>query len=184
MMKTRYLTLALATLWLVLVSQGQMIIAQNSAGRNTFVQPGDEKRQARLGDGFVPADAPKVSLSGTIDRVSLESGPTMCYLTLRDGKQTETILLGSVRYLMDKNFSPKAGDAIKVQGFRLDDQRIAARRVELPEQKRKLDFRDSDGRPLWSGGLLNRGPQGPLGMPGKGPGRGGQRGMGRGGRRP
>lgn len=189
MIATRYLIQVLGALALVLVSLGQGLFAQNSfaqekSSQKSVVQSGAEKQQARPGDAFVPPGAPKVSLSGIVERVSLESGPTMCYLTLRDGEQTQTVLLGSVRYLMDKDFSPKAGDAIKVQGFRLDDDRVAARRVELPDQKRKLDFRDGDGRPLWSGGMQNRGPQGTFGIPGMGPGRGGQRGMGRGGRRP
>ncbi len=152
-----------------------------------FVQEKEQEQVTRQSaEGRVQQDAPKVSFNGKVDRVALEGAPGLCYLTVRDGERTETVLLGSVRYLMDKDFSPKAGETVKVQGFRLDDDRIAARRVELPDQKRKLEFRDGDGRPLWSGGARNRGMQGPLGIPGMGggPGRGGQRGMGRGGRRP
>lgn len=155
------------------------------------VLSGSSGRPAGAGDGRVPADAPKVSFTGVVDRVALDAGPSLCSLTVREKDQTHTVILGSVRYLLDQDFSPKAGDTIKVQGFRLEDDRVAARRVELPGQKKKLDFRDGEGRPLWSGGARNRNG---LGIPGisigpgqgRGPGGGAPRGPGggRGGRRP
>jgi hypothetical protein len=55
-----------------------------------------------------------------------------------------------MRYLMEKNFNPKAGATAIVKGFRNGDV-IVAREIEIPEQKLRIELRDKDGAPLWRG---------------------------------
>lgn len=130
----------------------------------------------------------KVTMEGTVSAVSLVAGEQMCYLMMRpvagaaEGQVSEAgerkVMLGSVRYLMDQGFNPKAGDAIKVVGFPLADNAVAAARIELPGKKQSIQFRDDAGRPLWGAGRGNGpGIGGPgIGGPGMGRGRGGGKG--------
>jgi hypothetical protein len=144
---------------------------------------------APLLSAFESDKAPKtVTMEGTVSAVSLVAGEQMCYLMMRPAADTaegrmpdageRKVMLGSVRYLMDKGFNPKAGDAIKVVGFPLADNAVAAARIELPGKKQNVQFRDNAGRPLWGAG---RGSGSGVGGPGMGgPGMGGGRGGGRG----
>jgi hypothetical protein len=146
---------------------------------------------APLLSAFESDKTPKtVTMEGTVSAVSLVAGEQMCYLLMRpvagaavaEGEAPEAgerkVMLGSVRYLMDKGFNPKAGDAIKVVGFPLADKAVAAARIELPGKKQSIQFRDDTGRPLWGAG---RGSGPGIGGPGMGgPGMGGGRGGGRG----
>ncbi len=80
-------------------------------------------------------------------------GSGMPQIEVKTGNATVVVMLGSMRYLMENNFAPKAGDEITVKGFRTGDT-IVASRVELA-RGRPLELRDKDGRPLW-----RRGPAG------------------------
>lgn len=137
---------------------------------------------------FDSGKTPKtVTLEGTISAVSLVSGEQMCFLMVRPAPEPEgtspvpgdrKVMLGSMRYLIDQGFNPKAGDAVKVVAFPLEDNTLAAARIELPARKQKIQFRDDTGRPVWSSGRgIGPGMGGPgLGGPGMGGGRGGGRG--------
>jgi hypothetical protein len=56
-----------------------------------------------------------------------------------------------MRYLMEQNFNPKAGQQAIVKGFQIDDDLIATS-VTLPETKQTIRLRDENGMPLWRGG--------------------------------
>lgn len=105
--------------------------------------------------GRAPASARKVELKGTIERVQIVPGQGMPHLEIRDGKDLKRVYLGSMRYLIEKDFKPSAGAAAIVRGFEVQDG-ILAIRVEIPSAKMSIDLRDEDGQPLWRGGRHGR----------------------------
>lgn len=96
------------------------------------------------------AGQPEVELTGVIDRVELEPG-RMPHLEIHNKEQKFRVMLGSMRYLMEKNFNPKAGATAIVKGFKVNGV-IVARAVDIPAQKLSIELRDKDGLPLWRGG--------------------------------
>lgn len=104
------------------------------------------------------ASNPVVNVSGRITKVdAFGSGKGMPSLVVdADGKPT-TVILGSMRYLMEQNFSPKAGAQIEVKGYKTPEA-IVSIEVRLPADNKTLKLRDEDGWPLWrGGGHQNRG---------------------------
>lgn len=95
--------------------------------------------------------APKVELSGTIESVQVLRGQGTPYVLVKSGTSTMRVILGSMRYLLERGFNPKAGEAIQVKGFRMNNDVYAAS-VTLPGQGKTLQLRDESGRPLWIGG--------------------------------
>jgi hypothetical protein len=91
----------------------------------------------------------EVEVKGVIHRVELEPG-RMPNLEIHNKEGKHHVMLGSMRYLMEKNFNPKAGSTAIVKGFRNGDV-IVAREIEIPEQKLRIELRDKDGAPLWRG---------------------------------
>jgi hypothetical protein len=102
----------------------------------------------------VPAGAPRVELKGKIQKVQVARGQGMPHLEVRSGGGTVRVVLGSVRYLIEQNFNPKAGEEIVVSGFKADGAVLAVT-VKLLKDGKLLRLRDDDGRPLWM-----RGPRG------------------------
>ncbi len=94
------------------------------------------------------AKSQKVEIKGTIERVQAAPGQGMPFLELKGEKGTQRVLLGSMRYLMEQNFNPKAGSIAIVKGFLVDDLFIA-QSVSLPAEKITVQLRDKDGVPLW-----------------------------------
>jgi len=94
------------------------------------------------------ANSPKVEVKGAIERVQLTPGQGMPFLELKSDKGTERVMLGSMRYLLERNFNPKAGSVAVVKGFRVNDF-VFARSVEIPAEKVTIQLRDENGMPLW-----------------------------------
>ncbi len=118
-------------------------------------QPGGQ--QAPPSGGKAPvASNPVVELKGKITKVQVATGEGMPYFEL-DGKTK--VLLGSMRYLMENDFNPKAGSRAEVKGYRMADQ-VVAITVSLPEEKKTLKLRDEGGWPMWGGGRQARGRAG------------------------
>lgn len=116
---------------------------------------------------------PIVEIKGTVKQVRLERGAGMPSLDVETAKGTVKVVLGSMRYLMQNDFSPKAGDAITAKAIQ-EDTHVLAVSVDLPASGKSLKLRDESGMPLWRGGQMKgsqggHGPDGP-GGPG-GPGR-------------
>jgi hypothetical protein len=101
------------------------------------------------------ASAERVEVRGTVERVLFVPGVGTPVLVLRAGEETVRVQLGSMRYLMEKDFNPRAGDAIVVRGFRVNHE-ILARTVELPAEKKTLELRSADGAPLWRMGRYGK----------------------------
>ena len=123
---------AIATIWLLCggVLNGQTGTAQPGPGPHGF------------------AVSEKVEIKGTIERVQITPGQGMPFLEVKDEKGMVKVYLGSMRYLMEKNFSPKAGSKVVVKGFK-SETGIVARTVEMPAEKQSIELRSEDGMPLW-----------------------------------
>lgn len=98
-----------------------------------------------------PATARKVEVRGTIERVQVVPGQGMPFLEIREKKDVVRVYLGSMRYLIEKDFKPAAGETTVVRGFKIEDG-ILAIRVEIPSAKMSIDLRDEQGQPLWRRG--------------------------------
>ena len=101
------------------------------------------------------AGSPKVELKGKIEKIQLAMGQGMPYLEVRTSEKTVRVVLGSMRYLMEQDFNPKAGDEVAVTGYKVNDG-VVAITVTLPATGKVLRLRDEAGRPVWMGG--RRGP--------------------------
>lgn len=99
-----------------------------------------------------------VDVSGTISAVSLtpRGGPATITVKADDNRQWK-VLLGSIRYLIDNDFNPKAGQKVSLSGMTGGDHELIATVITLPEKKQTLRFRDEEGRPLWRGGMHGKG---------------------------
>jgi len=113
--------------------------------------PGPRGRQPLL------ATSPVVDLKGTINKVQITPGRGMPSLEVEQDGETATVYLGSIRYLMQQDFNPKAGQAVEVKGYKTA-QGIFAITATLPAQKKTVRLRDERGWPVWSRG--GRGPRG------------------------
>lgn len=89
-----------------------------------------------------------ILIKGEIERIRI--APRQPSIYVRHGNQTTQVVLGSMRYLMEKNFAPKAGDKVEVTGFWKNEEFIASR-VLLVKDGRTLQLRNEDGRPVWQG---------------------------------
>jgi len=94
------------------------------------------------------AKNPKVEIKGTIERVQISQGQGMPYLELKGEKGIQRVMLGSMRYLMEQNFNPKAGSIATVKGFLVNDS-IIAQSVSIPAEKVTIQLRDENGVPRW-----------------------------------
>ena len=99
------------------------------------------------------ASLPKTDMKGKIVRIQTGHGMGMPFLEVDTGQEQVKVWLGSMRYLMEKNFNPKAGEQISVHGYKSNAEIIAIRVVV--DGKTELRLRDEKGWPLW------RGPHGP-----------------------
>lgn len=91
---------------------------------------------------------PKVELKGRIQKIQVAQGRGMPYMEVKTADRTATVILGSVRYLMEQDFNPKAGDEVAVAGYEVNDQ-VFAISVTLISTGKVLKLRDADGRPVW-----------------------------------
>ena len=94
------------------------------------------------------AGGQKVEVTGTIEKVRIAPGQGMPFLELKSEKGVQRVMLCSMRYLLEKNFNPKAGSVATVKGFAVGNA-IIARSVEIPSQKISIQLRDEEGMPLW-----------------------------------
>ncbi len=100
---------------------------------------------------------PLVDVHGTIQRVQISPGQGMPYLMVDDGKKLVKVYLGSMRYLIERNFNPKVGCEVSIRGYRLEDAVIAST-VKVIGDTQALRLRDENGWPLWRGGMRRGGP--------------------------
>jgi hypothetical protein len=97
------------------------------------------------------ASNPVVNIEGTIQKVQLAQGQGTPYLEVQSGAILTKVYLGSMRYLMEQDFNPKAGMQVVVSGYKTDPD-VVAITVTIPSEKKTLKLRDDKGWPLWRGG--------------------------------
>ncbi len=93
----------------------------------------------------------KVEIKGKIEKIQIARGQGMPSLDVNAGDKTVNVILGSMRYLVEQDFDPKAGEEVAITGYRLNDG-IVAVTVTLSATGKLLKLRDEGGRPLWMGG--------------------------------
>ncbi len=98
---------------------------------------------------------PKVEIKGKIERIRISRGQGTPSLEVKTGERTVSVGLGSMRYLLEQNFNPKAGEEVAVSGYKVDDK-VVAITVTLSATGKILRLRDDAGWPVWAGG--RRGP--------------------------
>lgn len=99
--------------------------------------------------GPATAQSPeRVEIEGIIERFHFARQESMPTIEVRRSGEIQKVLLGSMRYLMEHNFNPKAGERVHVTALRVHGV-LAAIRVRLPQQGRTLVLRDNEGHPLW-----------------------------------
>lgn len=101
------------------------------------------------------ASNPLVEFKGKIAKVQAAPGQGMPFLEVEENGKTTKVVLGSMRYLMQQNFNPKAGEEIEVKGYKTANGVVAAT-VTLPSEDKTLRLRDDKGFPLWMGGRHGR----------------------------
>lgn len=97
----------------------------------------------------------RVEIRGVVEKIDFAPGLGTPVLVLKSGGETVRVQLGSMRYLMEKDFNPKAGSMAIVKGFRVEGE-IFARTVELPAEKKSVELRSDDGVPLWRMGRYGK----------------------------
>jgi len=92
-----------------------------------------------------------VEIAGRITKVGLERGRGMPSLEVKaeDGRIWR-VWLGSMRYLVEHGFNPKAGQRLSAKGFKSPDaDELTAASVTLTETRQTIRLRDDSGTPLW-----------------------------------
>jgi hypothetical protein len=97
------------------------------------------------------AGSPVVNISGKITRVDASRPGGMPALVVNVDGTSTNVILGSMRYLMERDFNPKAGAEVQVKGYKLPAS-VVAIEVRLPAEDVTLKLRDEHGWPLWRGG--------------------------------
>jgi hypothetical protein len=104
-----------------------------------------------------------VEIKGRIEKVGIAPGQGMPSFEVKaNSGKTWKVWLGSMRYLMEQNFSPKAGQDVAVKGFQAEAaNEVIAQTVTLADTKQTIRLRDTQGLPLWRGpmGHGRRGPR-------------------------
>ncbi len=94
---------------------------------------------------------PRAEVKGTITRVRLAPWQGMPpLLVVKTAGGEESVVLGSMRYLMEQDFNPKAGEPVEARVFRAEESSFAIE-VKLPKQRKTLRLREEDGTPVWRG---------------------------------
>lgn len=106
-----------------------------------------------LGQGPCCGGSPIVELKGKITRVQISPGEGTPSVEIKGEKETWTLYLGSIRYLMMQGFNPKVGEDIVAKAYKTPTSYMAAS-VTLPAQNRTVRLRDESGRPVWRGGRM------------------------------
>ncbi|MCC6859698.1 MAG: hypothetical protein IT158_14105 [Bryobacterales bacterium] len=138
---------------------GLLSLLLAAAGALSAQGPGRRGRGRPPGPQAQPpvAAGPLVDIKGKIAKVQIAPGEGMPFLEVQHDGETTKVYLGSMRYLMQQDFNPKAGEDVEIKGYKTGDDLVAAV-ATLPGQKKTLRLRDGQGWPVWGrGGRGGRG---------------------------
>jgi len=99
-----------------------------------------------------PAALSILEVRGTIASVNLTPGGMPSIVVNAANGHQSTVRLGSIRYLIARDFNPKSGQTVIVRGFQQESNDLIAISVECPQTGKKITLRDENGRPMWRGG--------------------------------
>lgn len=102
--------------------------------------------------GPPPAALSIVEVRGSITSVNLAPGGMPSIVVSAANGRQWTVRLGSIRYLIARDFNPKAGQSVVVRGFEQRGADLFAMSVECVQTRQKITLRDEHGMPLWRGG--------------------------------
>lgn len=102
------------------------------------------------------ASADKVESRGTVERLDLNPGQGFPTMLVKTGPRSVRVQLGSFRFLLEQGFNPKAGADVIVKGYRLSEDVVVARAVELPADRKTIVLCAEDGKPLWRMGRYGK----------------------------
>jgi hypothetical protein len=106
------------------------------------------------------ASSPQADVEGTVKQVQTVPGQCMPFMMVEVSAAPVRVYLGSLRYLVEQNFNPRAGDKVRVHGYKFGEDIMAAT-VTNETTGQTLQFRDANGWPLWRGGGMRRQPRMP-----------------------
>lgn len=95
-----------------------------------------------------------VKISGRISKISLDGEGRMPALEVKcPSGQVWKVWLGSLRYLLEQDFNPKAGQLVFIAGYGRpgcpECSELLAASITLTDSRRTLRLRDDTGRPVW-----------------------------------
>ena len=131
---------------LVGIAAGATLLAQ---GPGSCGGAGNGAGMQQSGAKAPIASNPIVEMAGKITAVQIARGQGMPSLEIESSGQKFKVILGSMRYLMQQNFNPKAGDAVSVKGYK-SDTGVYAITVTVANGP-VLQLRDDNGWPVWMG---------------------------------
>jgi hypothetical protein len=112
----------------------------------SLAAPGAEDAKAPV------AANPLVQIAGRVTRVdAFRPGEGMPGMSVDVNGAATRVLLGSMRYLIEQDFNVKAGDEVRVKGYKLATA-VVAIEVRLVDGGKTLKLRDENGWPLWRRG--------------------------------
>lgn len=97
---------------------------------------------------------PVVEFRGRIARVQLAAGQGTPFLEVKQGDTSTKVWLGSMRYLMEQDFNPKADQEVAVKGYKTGSDVIA---IRITANGKTINLRDEQGYPLWQRGRHGQG---------------------------
>jgi hypothetical protein len=95
---------------------------------------------------------PEIDLAAVIQEIRIAPGEGMPYLVIDARPTLVRVYLGPIRYLIEHNFNPKAGQRVRVHGYKVGGDVMAAA-VTTDDVGTTLRLRDENGWPMWRGGM-------------------------------
>jgi len=93
----------------------------------------------------------EVVIRGRISRIALGMMQGMPSMEVASDGRAWKVWLGSMRYLIENGFNPKAGQHVVIRAFRPvgDSNELWAISVTIADTRQTIRLRDQAGRPIW-----------------------------------
>jgi hypothetical protein len=113
----------------------------------------------------IPSPPSQTTLRGVVDKIEMVpgQGPATLWMKNKSGENKQ-VVLGSIRYLVQKGFNLAVKDEVEVRGLETvqgNAKIILASQIQNLSRQQTLQLRDENFRPLWQGGPFGPGPRHP-----------------------